>query len=218
MMPILFDDCRFDDRDPYPGRQDDPKPGVHNSRWTPSPGYATADDPARWPQLQAYVSDLVGSLRQRPPRAGVGPVQRAGRRSPQGEPAAGGGGVPLGARRGPAAAADRGLVLLARLHDRDPAVRRTQLRRGVVPQLRQPAGDARAPRRAGAIRAPAAVHGVAGAPPRLQVRQPPAAVPGAQRRRLPVGPGRRAAPRPGCTGTPATARSRRASRACGCTT
>ena len=35
MMPILFDDCRFDDRDPYPGRQDEPKPGVHNSRWTP---------------------------------------------------------------------------------------------------------------------------------------------------------------------------------------
>ena len=61
MMPILFDDCRFDDRDPYPGRQDEPKPGVHNSRWTPSPGYATADDPARWPQLEAYVSDLVGA-------------------------------------------------------------------------------------------------------------------------------------------------------------
>ena len=44
MMPILFDDCRFDGRDPYPGPQDDPTPGVHNSRWTPSPGYATADD------------------------------------------------------------------------------------------------------------------------------------------------------------------------------
>ena len=55
MMPILFDDCRFDDRDPYPGRQDEPKPGVHNSRWTPNPGYATADDPARWPQLEAHL-------------------------------------------------------------------------------------------------------------------------------------------------------------------
>ena len=63
MMPILFDDCRFDDRDPYPGPQDEPKPGVHNSRWTPSPGYATADDPARWPQLKAYVSDVVGAFR-----------------------------------------------------------------------------------------------------------------------------------------------------------
>ena len=62
MMPILFDDCRFDDRDPYPGPQDEPKPGVHNSRWTPSPGYATADDPARWPQLEAYVSDVVRSF------------------------------------------------------------------------------------------------------------------------------------------------------------
>lgn len=62
MMPILFDDCRFDDRDPYPGRQDEPKPGVHNSRWTPSPGYAVADDRARWPQLEAYVTDLVGAF------------------------------------------------------------------------------------------------------------------------------------------------------------
>ena len=35
---------------------------MHNSRWTPSPGYATADDPARWPQLEAYVTDLVGSF------------------------------------------------------------------------------------------------------------------------------------------------------------
>ena len=37
MMPILFDDCRFDDRDPYPGRQDDPKPAVHNSRCASTP-------------------------------------------------------------------------------------------------------------------------------------------------------------------------------------
>ena len=61
MMPILFDDCRFDGRDPYPGTQDEPTPGVHNSRWTPSPGYATADDPERWPQLEAYVKDIVGA-------------------------------------------------------------------------------------------------------------------------------------------------------------
>ena len=27
MMPILFDDCRFDGRDPYPGRQDEPQAG-----------------------------------------------------------------------------------------------------------------------------------------------------------------------------------------------
>ena len=137
---------------------------------------------------------LGGGVRQRPAGAAVGPVQRAGRGSSRGEPAAGGGGVPLGARRGAAAAADRGVVFLARLHDRNPAVRRTQLRRGLLPLLRQPERDAGAPRRAGGVWPSAAVHGVAGAPPRLQVRQPPAAVPRAQHRQLPVGAGRRADP------------------------
>ena len=79
MMPILFDDCRFDDRDPYPGRQDEPKPGVHNSRWTPSPGYATGDDPARWPQLEAHA-DLPALVHPLQPRARVRAAPVAARR------------------------------------------------------------------------------------------------------------------------------------------
>ncbi len=79
MMPILFDDCRFDDRAPYPGRQDEPKPGVHNSRWTPSPGYATADDPARWPQLEAHA-DLPALVHPLQPRARVRAAPVAARR------------------------------------------------------------------------------------------------------------------------------------------
>jgi hypothetical protein len=59
-MPILFDDCAFDGRDPYLGRQDDPVPGVHNSRWTPSPGLKLVTDRAAWPGLEQYVLDLVG--------------------------------------------------------------------------------------------------------------------------------------------------------------
>ena len=59
MMPILFDDCAFAGREPYLGRQDDPVPGVHNSQWTPSPGFSAADDRSSWPRLEAYVTDLV---------------------------------------------------------------------------------------------------------------------------------------------------------------
>ena len=83
MMPILFDDCRFDDRDPYPGRQDEPKPGVHNSRWTPSPGYATGDDPARWPQLEAHA-DLPALVHPLQPRARVRAAPVAARRDAPG--------------------------------------------------------------------------------------------------------------------------------------
>lgn len=59
VMPIFFDDCAFDHRDPYLGKQDDPIPGVHNSRWTPSPGFANADNPALLSKLKDYVQDIV---------------------------------------------------------------------------------------------------------------------------------------------------------------
>lgn len=62
MMPILFDDCAFADRDPYLGKQDDPVPGVHNSQWTPSPGFANADNRDVWPQLKDYVEDLLSAF------------------------------------------------------------------------------------------------------------------------------------------------------------
>jgi hypothetical protein len=62
VLPILFDDCAFDGgQDPTYGKQPDPAPGVHNSRWTPSPGFAIADDPARQTVLRAYVHAIIGA-------------------------------------------------------------------------------------------------------------------------------------------------------------
>jgi hypothetical protein len=64
-VPVLFDDCAFDsERDPYLGRQDDPIPGVHNSRWVPSPGLELVTAKSEWPSLERYVSDVMGSFRE----------------------------------------------------------------------------------------------------------------------------------------------------------
>jgi len=63
VMPILFDDCAFSGKEPYPGPQNPPVPGVHNSGWTASPGFTRADDPEHLPKLQAYVLDVVGSFK-----------------------------------------------------------------------------------------------------------------------------------------------------------
>jgi len=62
MMPILFDDCAFAGKEPYLGKQDEPVPGVHNSGWTPSPGLGRVVDRSVWPELDAYVADLVGGF------------------------------------------------------------------------------------------------------------------------------------------------------------
>jgi len=59
VMPILFDDCAFSNKEPYLGKQDDPIPGIHNSGWTPSPGIKNADDEAEQEQLKHYVIDFV---------------------------------------------------------------------------------------------------------------------------------------------------------------
>jgi len=59
-MLVPFCDCAFDGRDPYLGKQDDPLPGVHNSRWAPSPGLKRVTDRSAWPDLERYIKDLVG--------------------------------------------------------------------------------------------------------------------------------------------------------------
>ena len=62
VMPILFDDCAFDGGvDPVYGPQPAPVPGVHNSRWVPSPGFAVADDPEQTASCKAYVDAVVGA-------------------------------------------------------------------------------------------------------------------------------------------------------------
>ena len=63
-MPTLFDDCAFSGKQPYPGRQDAPTPGVHNSGWTPSPGHERVVDRGAWPALERYVTELVGAFRE----------------------------------------------------------------------------------------------------------------------------------------------------------
>ena len=218
MMPILFDDCRFDDRDPYPGRQDEPTPGVHNSRWTPSPGYATADDPARWPRLEAYVSDLVGSFGS-DRRVLVWDLynEPGGDRPKESLP------LVEAAFRWARATDPRQPLTVGSFfwHDYMSEIRLCGERNSDVVSFHSYGNLNEVRERLDELERygpPAAVHRVAGAASRLQVRQPPAAVPRAQRRHLPVGAWWPGAPRPTCTGTPATARSRRASHACGCTT
>ncbi|XRD90752.1 cellulase family glycosylhydrolase [Dyella nitratireducens] len=57
---VLFDSCW--DPDPVLGRQHPPIPGVHNSGWVQAPGAKVLDDPSHYPQLEAYVKDIVGSF------------------------------------------------------------------------------------------------------------------------------------------------------------
>lgn len=59
VMPVLFDDCAFGNAAPTLGPQPDPVPGVHNSRWTPSPGPELALNPDRWEDLRRYVDAVV---------------------------------------------------------------------------------------------------------------------------------------------------------------
>ena len=57
VMPVLFDDCFI--QDPVVGKQPGPIPGVHNSRWTASPG-SKRKQKDNWPQLKKYTTDIVG--------------------------------------------------------------------------------------------------------------------------------------------------------------
>jgi hypothetical protein len=63
VLPIFFDDCAFAGKEPFMGKQDDPKPGIHNSGWTPSPGFTIADDPACEGSLKSYVQTLVNGYK-----------------------------------------------------------------------------------------------------------------------------------------------------------
>ena len=64
LRPILvfFDDCW--NANPKAGKQPEPVPGVHNSGWLQSPGAASVNNPATWPQLEDYVRDVVGTFRR----------------------------------------------------------------------------------------------------------------------------------------------------------
>jgi hypothetical protein len=59
-LVILFDDCFLPE--PAVGKQPDPEPGVHNSRWVQSPGARRRDNAAEWTKLEQYVKDVVGAF------------------------------------------------------------------------------------------------------------------------------------------------------------
>ena len=59
VMPIFFDDCAFAGKEPSLGPQDDPIPGVHNSRWTASPGSTLALNPNEAPLLRKYLQSIM---------------------------------------------------------------------------------------------------------------------------------------------------------------
>lgn len=66
VMLCPFDDCAFSGVEPFLGPQGDPIPDVHNSRAAASPGRAVVRDRTRWPDLQRYVTDVVGHFRDDP--------------------------------------------------------------------------------------------------------------------------------------------------------
>ena len=61
-MLMPFCDCAFAGKEPYLGKQDDPVPGLHNGGWVPSPGLERVTDRSMWPDLERYVTDLVGAF------------------------------------------------------------------------------------------------------------------------------------------------------------
>lgn len=59
---VFFDDCW---KDRYTaGRQPDPVPGVHNSRWLKDPGGLIDIEPALMDTLQAYVRDILKTFKK----------------------------------------------------------------------------------------------------------------------------------------------------------
>lgn len=64
VMLCLFDDVNFARAVPKVGKQPAPMPGVHNSRWVPSPAAAKVTDPAARPMLEKYVKAIVGKFRK----------------------------------------------------------------------------------------------------------------------------------------------------------
>lgn len=59
-----LDDCGFGRREPSYGPQPEPLPGVHNSRAVASPGRALVMDRSSWPTVEAYLRDIVRTLRR----------------------------------------------------------------------------------------------------------------------------------------------------------
>jgi hypothetical protein len=57
---VFFDDCW--NANPKPGKQPDPKPGIHNSGWMQDPGRPLTK-PADFLELKAYVDDILTTFK-----------------------------------------------------------------------------------------------------------------------------------------------------------
>lgn len=58
---VFFDDCWNDEY--RPGKQPDPKPGVHNSGWVRDPGTMILNHPDSLGVLEAYVKDVMKTFK-----------------------------------------------------------------------------------------------------------------------------------------------------------
>jgi len=59
---VIFDDCWNEET--VPGKQPDPKPGVHNSGWVQDPACSLRADTLKlYPILEKYVKDIVGTFK-----------------------------------------------------------------------------------------------------------------------------------------------------------
>jgi len=56
-MFVFFDDCW--NAEPKPGKQPEPKPGIHNSGWMQDPGQKASSDTTLFPFLESYVTDIM---------------------------------------------------------------------------------------------------------------------------------------------------------------
>ncbi len=64
VVPVLFDDRNFAQREPFLGQQPEPIPGEHNARWTPSPGAEVVRDRSKWGGLEEYVTSILEEFKR----------------------------------------------------------------------------------------------------------------------------------------------------------
>ena len=64
VVPVLFDDLNIAGEAPSVGEQKEPIPGEYNRRWVPSPSKAAVTDRGQWPELEAYVKDVMGEFKR----------------------------------------------------------------------------------------------------------------------------------------------------------
>ena len=58
---VFFDDCW--NKKGLPGKQPEPKPGIHNSGWVQDPGDQDSKDPSKFPELEKYVKDVMNRFK-----------------------------------------------------------------------------------------------------------------------------------------------------------